>query len=251
MITVDFDKLTIQPGYRILDIGCGPGRHACEAFRFKDVVVVGADMNEDDLREAMERLTYHEMIGEDGGGVWAISVADITRLPFKDNSYDLVICSEVMEHIPDEDAAISELIRVLKPGRNLVVSVPRYFPEWVCWALSDEYNSSSGGHIRIYKKGRIIDMLEAAGTRKWADHYAHSLHTPYWWLKCLVGPDREDSILVNLYHRFLIWDMMEHPWITRFMDKMLNPVMGKSMTLYFKKHGYLTELTADTGKEND
>ena len=236
MITVDFNRLSITPGDRILDIGCGPGRHACEAFRFKDVIVVGADLNMKDVLAAKEKFEYHEFLGEHGGGVWATSVADITKLPFKNNCYDLVICSEVMEHIPDENAAICELIRVLKPGKNLVVSVPRYFPERMCWALSDTYANSSGGHIRIYKKKRLVDLLEKAGAIKWAEHFAHSIHTPYWWLKCLVGPEKENSTLVNLYHRFLVWDMMEHPWVTRFLDKLLNPILGKSVTLYFKKN---------------
>ncbi|HUV76725.1 MAG TPA: SAM-dependent methyltransferase, partial [Desulfobacterales bacterium] len=70
---------------------------------------------------------------------------------------------------------------------------------------------------------------------------AHSLHTPYWWLKCLVGPEREDCRLVNLYHRFLVWDIMRHPWITRFLDRLLNPVMGKSLVVYLTKDDHNTE----------
>ena len=78
-------------------------------------------------------------------------------------------------------------------------------------------------------------MLTAAGLRLWAVHWAHSLHTPYWWLKCVVGPQRKDHLLVNLYHRFLTWDIMHQPQITRFFDKLLNPLLGKSLVLYFIK----------------
>jgi SAM-dependent methyltransferase len=235
VITVDFEKLSIKPGYRVLDIGCGPGRHTCAAYTFKDVIAVGADLCFNDLVEAKERLNYHDEIGEHGGGCWGLSVADITNLPFPDDFFDMVICSEVMEHIPEHGKAAGEIIRVLKPGKNLAVSVPRYFPEWICWALSDEYYNANQGHVRIYKKNKLIHLVEKKGVRHWGTGYAHSLHAPYWWLKCLVGPTRKDSYAVNLYHRFLTWDIMKKPVLTRFLDRLLNPIMGKSLVLYFQK----------------
>ncbi len=235
MITVEFERLSIKPGFRILDMGCGSGRHTCAVSRFKEVVAIGSDIRFDDVVEARERLMYEESLGEQGGGVWANVVSDIRCLPFEDNYFDLVICSEVLEHIDDHERAISELSRVLKPGKDLVVSVPRYFPERICWALSKDYHLANDGHIRIYKKKELIDLLEAAGVKTWATHFAHSLHTPYWWLKCLVGPNRDDSPLVNLYHRFLVWDMMKHPWITRMLDWLLNSIIGKSVVIYLRK----------------
>jgi ubiquinone/menaquinone biosynthesis C-methylase UbiE len=242
VITVDFDRLhraskTLE-GFKILDIGCGPGRHTCSAYQLKNVVAIGVDLNFDELLEAKQRLEFHDGLGEHGGGCWGLSVADITRLPFEDNFFDLVICSEVLEHIPDELSAVKEIVRVAKPGNNIVVSVPRYLPEKICWGLSDDYFNANQGHIRIYKKNRLIALMESAGSKNWSYHYAHSLHAPYWWLKCLVGPTRENSTLVNLYHRFLVWDMMKKPKVTRFLDYLLNPVLGKSTVLYFKKNGH-------------
>ncbi|MFZ5573087.1 MAG: methyltransferase domain-containing protein [Thermodesulfobacteriota bacterium] len=235
MITVDFKRVQVEPGARILDIGCGPGRHTCEAYRLKDAVVVGADRNFSDLEEARNRLCYHDALAEHGGGVWCLSSADIRQLPFKNESFDLVICSEVLEHIPDDRAAMREIIRVLKPRKPLVVSVPRYLPERICWALSDDYFNANQGHVRIYDKRELIQRLEAGGVRHFETHYAHSLHSPYWWLKCLVGPGRKDSWPVNLYHRFLTWDIMQKPFLTRFLDRLFNPILGKSLVLYFLK----------------
>ncbi len=238
MITVNFKKLNIFPGMKILDIGCGPGRHVCGAYQHhENVTVIGADLSHSDLLQAKDRLNYHDKIGAHKGGSWGLSVSDITSLPFKDEYFDLVICSEVMEHIPDEQKAISELLRILKPGNNLVITVPRFWPEKICWALSDDYFNANQGHIRIYKKKELIKKVEKFGAKKWHHHHAHSIHSPYWWLKCFVGPTKEDSKPVQLYHRFLTWDIMKKPWITRFMDRALNPVMGKSLALYFKKPG--------------
>jgi ubiquinone/menaquinone biosynthesis C-methylase UbiE len=137
MITVDFNRLPIRTGHKILDIGCGSGRHTCAASRLEKVVVIGSDFNFDEVKEARKRLLYQEELGEHGGGIWATLVADITRLPFSDDFFDVVICSEVLEHIPDQHTAVYEVNRVLKPGGDLIVSVPRYLPERICWALSD------------------------------------------------------------------------------------------------------------------
>jgi len=82
----------------------------------------------------------------------------------------------------------------------------------------------------------LIKAVEKAGTIYFYSHFAHSIHAPYWWLKCLVGPTRDDSWMVNLYKRFLTWDIMDKPWITRFVDRLLNPLMGKSVVLYFTKN---------------
>jgi SAM-dependent methyltransferase len=240
VITVDFNRLCGSDSnrlasYRILDIGCGTGRHTCAAFRFSKVVAIGIDIKFGDVLEAKNRLKFQKNLEENFGGVLGFSVADMLSLPFKDNFFDLVICSEVLEHIHDHKAAVSETVRVLKPGKDLVVSVPRYLPERICWTLSENYHNVANGHIRIYKKKDLIDLLEKGGLKRWGVHFAHSLHTPYWWLKCIVGPAREDCQLVNLYHNLLVWDMMKKPWITRFLENLLNPVLGKSIVIYLRK----------------
>jgi ubiquinone/menaquinone biosynthesis C-methylase UbiE len=235
VITVDFKHLKIRPGCRILDIGCGTGRHTSAVFQFKKITIIGADHNINDLFETRNRIQLHERLGEHGGGRWGLAAADIAGLPFKKDVFDLVISTEVLEHVSRDDIAVNELVRVLKPEHNLVVSVPRYLPERICWALSKDYTAADKGHIRIYRKKKLIRYLESLGLKRWAVRYAHSLHTPYWWLKCLVGPAREDALMVNLYHRFLTWDIMTKPKLTGWLDKLLNPILGKSLVVYLKK----------------
>ena len=235
MITADLNRLNLEPGQRVLDIGCGSGRHTSEAYRLKGVTAVGADRNRHDLKQARERLEFHDRLGVHGGGCWCLTGADIRNLPFPNHSFQAVICSEVLEHIPEHHRAVDELDRILRPGGHLIISVPRYFPERICWALSSEYHQANQGHVRIYRKKELIDLLLNIGLTLYRTHYAHSLHTPYWWLKCLVGPTREDAVSVNLYHRFLTWDIMRRPWLTQQLDRLLNPVLGKSLVLYFRK----------------
>lgn len=235
MLTVDFSKLDLPAGSRVLDAGCGTGRHLTQAYRFRDVHVVGIDMSRKDADKANKTLNIMIHEAEDGGGMKLVSVSDITNLPFADETFDAVICSEVLEHIPDHRKAVSEIIRVLKPGRSLVVSVPRYLPERICWAFSHDYHNEEGGHIRIFRKKELIDLLESAGAKCVDSSWAHSLHSPYWWLKCAVGHKNDEYPLVKLYHRFLVWDIMKKPLLTRALDKMLNPLISKSIVLYLRK----------------
>lgn len=235
MITIDFNRIDFSPGDRILDIGCGSGRHTAAVYQHPGVLVIGVDLNIDDLRQAKERLLFHDKLGEHEGGSWFLSVSDVTCLPFNDNSFDLVICSEVLEHIRDEEKAVQEIVRVLKPGKTLAVSVPRFFSEYICWTLSDRYHDKPGDHVRIYRKHQLIRLLEKKGVVYRSSSFAHSLHSPYWWLKCMVGIERTDSFLVNSYNRFLTWDIMKKPKLTCFLDRLLNPLLGKSLVVYGKK----------------
>ena len=66
-------------------------------------------------------------------------------------------------------------------------------------------------------------------------NHAHSLHSPFWWLKCAVGVEHSDHPAVTTYHRMLVWDMMARPWLTRVTEAALNPLIGKSVALYFEK----------------
>jgi len=235
LLTVDFKRLDLKPGMKVLDAGCGGGRHLSEAFRAKGVHVVGIDLNREDARKALNTVRIMRHAGEDGGGGFMVLSSDITRLPFADTSFDVVICSEVLEHIPDHRQAAREILRVLKPGMSLVVSVPRYLPERICWALSEDYHTEKGGHVRIYRKKELVDMLESAGAKCLSTSFAHALHSPYWWLKCAVGHKNDNAFAVKLYHRFLVWDIMKKPKLTRTLDKILNPLIAKSIVLYLKK----------------
>ena len=234
MITVSFNKLSLKPGDRILDIGCGAGRHVCACTRYEGVQVWGVDQCQADLEKARDNLNFEKAYGV-SHGAWQLLSGDILHLPFSDQFFDLVICSEVLEHIIDDTSAMREMIRVLKNKKNLVVSVPRNGPEHICWALSKEYQNTPGGHVRIYNQSQLIQRLENLGVQKWDMHHAHGLHSILWWLKCLVGLSRDEHICVKYYHDFLVWDMIHKSRWVRLIEKLLNPFIGKSLVLYFQK----------------
>jgi len=232
MLTVEFKYLNLKPGDRVLDAGCGAGRHLCEAFRSLGVDVIGIDLNWVELCRTKKCLT---LLQKGQNAHWMTVMADVTTLPFHDESFDAIICSEVLEHIPDNLKVVYELMRVLKGRKYLAVSVPSFLPESICWAISKSYSREPGGHIRIYKKLELKRLIENAGAKCWKVRYKHALHAPYWWLKCMVGHKNDQSRLVNLYKKFLEWDIMTHPSWIRWLEKLLNPLMAKSIVLYFRK----------------
>jgi SAM-dependent methyltransferase len=239
VLTVDYDRLDLRPGMTVLDLGCGEGRHAFEAYR-RGARVVAVDRGTHEVETTKHWLGAIAEAGEPGragDGTAARSAVvrgDLTALPFPDASVDRVIASEVLEHIPDDATAFAEIARVLTPGGRVAVTVPRYGPERICWALSDAYHANEGGHVRIYRGDLLRTRLAAAGLVPGESHHAHALHAPFWWLKCAVGVDR-DSAAVRAYHRMLVWDLMERPWPTRTAERLLNPVLGKSLVVYADK----------------
>jgi SAM-dependent methyltransferase len=178
-----------------------------------------------------------DRLGHDRSSLWALFAADGYHLPFKDRSFDVVICSEVLEHVGHPHRIARQLNRVIKPNGRLAVSVPRFFPERLCWRLSQTYAGTEGGHIRIFRKTELLDLFHQQGFTAWSSHFAHSLHTPYWWLKCALGSNTRFHGLIEGYHRFLVWDIMHAPPLTRKLDKLFNPVLGKSLVVYFNKGG--------------
>ncbi len=238
MQTADFAHFRLLPGERVLDLGCGEGRHAIAAYlHAADVQVVGLDIALSDLQAARDKfLPLAEDAGEPAGQRhFSLAAANALALPFGDEIFDKIICSEVLEHIADYGGALAEIHRVLRPGGQLCLSVPRRWPERICWALSEEYHQVPGGHLRIFRGETLRQEVEALGFRSYYQHGAHALHAPFWWLKCLWWERRDSHWLIRQYHRLLVWDLMARPRLTRWLERALNPVLGKSAVYYFNK----------------
>jgi SAM-dependent methyltransferase len=236
VLTIDFERLGVLPGHALLDIGCGGGRHTFEALRL-GADVVALDQSARDLLDVESVVAAMTNAGEVIRPHGPVALrADALALPFPDDSFDRVIASEILEHVPQDGAAIAEIFRVVKPGGLVAVSVPRRWPEWICWALSDAYHEVPGGHVRIYRGDQLLTTLETAGLKPLGSHHAHALHSPYWWLRCISGVEHENS-LTQGYHRMLVWDMTRRPWLTQTAERLLNPILGKSLVLYLRKPG--------------
>jgi SAM-dependent methyltransferase len=232
LLTVDLERLRVRSGERILDAGCGEGRHCLGALE-RGAHVVGLDLDRNALNAGAHNLRER---AEKCGRLGAMIRGNTLRLPFADGAFDKVICSEVMEHVHDFRAAARELARVTRPGGWLAVTIPTATSEHLYLRVGDDYFESPGGHIRIFRPRQLALGLAEAGFATVGVGFAHALHTPYWLLRSIAGLSRaDDSALVQLYRRFLL-RATESIFLTR-LERLLNYCFPKSLILYAEKRG--------------
>lgn len=230
LLTVDLERLDIRPGQWLLDAGCGEGRH-CFGSLSRGANVVGLDLDFDSIHLPSKRLRSTALEERRFG---AMLQGDTFHLPFADESFDRIICSEVMEHVHDYKGAARELARVAKPGARIAVTIPTATSEHLYLRLGDEYFESPGGHIRIFRPRDLAEGLAEAGFDTLGCGFAHGLHTPYWVLRSAMHlPDADQSRLVRAYREFLI-RATASKWIDR-LEGLLNYVCPKSVILYGEK----------------
>ena len=233
MLTFNFKKYTLNRNGSMLDVGCGEGRHIFGVMQeYPMMKCVGLDMDDDSLKKAEEGYSYFESISEVGA---EFIKGSAYSLPFPDNTFDLIVCSEVLEHLHEYNDAVIEINRVLKPGGKFFASVPAFWPEKICWYLSKEYQNQPGGHLRIFDQKKLIHEIENRGFKFLSSEKFHSIHSPYWWLRCFFWKSQEKNLLVKVYKKILERHILKKPRIIDNIDKLMNPIMGKSFSMYFKK----------------
>ena len=88
--------------------------------------------------------------------------------------------------------------------------------------------------FKIIQLKKLKDDVKSLGFEFKKRHWAHALHSPYWWMQCLFWRTKEKSFLIKSYHSFLVWDMTKNPLITKILEYLLQPFIGKSVVMYFE-----------------
>ena len=233
MLTFNLKKYNLKDDGLMLDVGCGEGRHIFGVMQDHPTMkCIGIDMDKTSLNKAEEGYEYFESISKAGAEFLEGSAYS---LPFDNDSFDLIICSEVLEHLHEYNDAVKEIHRVLKPGGKFYASVPASWPEKVCWYLSEEYQNQPGGHLRIFNQNSLVNEIEEKGFKFLSSERFHSIHSPYWWLRCFFWNSQDTNFLVELYKKLLERHILKKPIILNQIDKLLNPILGKSFSMYFEK----------------
>jgi 2-polyprenyl-3-methyl-5-hydroxy-6-metoxy-1,4-benzoquinol methylase len=147
----------VRAGERVLDLGCGEGAFTAELAR-AGVHALGVDVAQEPLRRARTRHPELELALVDGEGPWELA----------DASFDAVWAGEVIEHVRDTGAWLSELRRVLRSGGRLLLSTPAHQPlALLALALSSRafatHFDPRGDHLRFYNASSLSELLTDFG----------------------------------------------------------------------------------------
>ena len=135
--------LSARPGPEVLDAGAGQGSLSAK------LAALGFEVTSTDASPAAVEVLRERVSGE-------ALAADVTSLPFADQTFDAAVLGEVLEHVEDDRAALAEIARVLRPDGVLALSVPanpKLFGSSDVWA----------GHVRRYTRPALIDACTSAG----------------------------------------------------------------------------------------
>ena len=244
MLTVRFDRLGVRPGDLVLDAGAGFGRHAFALAR-AGADVVALDYADDEVQGT--RATFGGMIdaGEiDPARYVGALRGDATRLPFADATFDRVITSEVLEHIQDDVGRA----RRAAPGAQARRHVRRHRAHGVAGEgqLAAQRRVPRTEERRRPRADLQLDRaasakLRTAGLDVTGSHHAHALHSPYWWLKCAVGPRRDGQPGGQRLPR-ACWSgrSSSSPARCASSSAPCRPVIGKSYVVYARSARVLT-----------
>ena len=231
METFNFKHINLKKVKNMVDVGCGNGRHLKSlGFKLKEAKIIGIDQSFNEISSLKREFDNHICKNQNN---YTFLNEDVRHIALPNNSQDLVICSEVLEHVPNFEKVLKECHRILKPGAVLLISVPTYFPESLCWKYSKKYMQTPGGHIRIFKNSFLLEEFNKLKLTLFKHHREHAMHSLYWIFK--ARNNMEDSDFLRSFHGLLVKQMFGQAKFSYALEKILNPFFGKSECYYLRK----------------
>lgn len=222
-------KAAIPPEATVVDIGTGTGANLRLLKQMGFARVVGIDPSEDAAHWCAEK------------GLGQVQAGDIRALPLADASVDLLLATDVVEHVDDDKQAVAEICRVLRPGGTALITVPA-FPS--LWGLQD----IKSHHYRRYRMAPFLQLLERSGLvveKKF--HFNYLLFAPIYaarqvirWLRIELGSENEvnNPALNRLLGLVFRLDVMTAP--------VLKPPFGVSILALVHRPAHMNSTTGSS-----
>ena len=185
-------QLRLSPDARVLDVGTSTGTNLRLLRELVFANRVGLDLSEDAIRWCAEK------------GLGKVEKGDACNLPFGDGEFDLVLATDIIEHVDDDLRAVSEIRRVLAPGGTAIITVPAFQS---LWGLQDAVSH----HKRRYRMRQLLGVIQNAGlTCRESFYFNYLLFLPIWVARQLIrlfGIQLKSENQINnaVLNRFLTW----------------------------------------------
>jgi len=223
-----FTGFPVGPDDTYLDVGCGNGGATMFAAR-QGCAVIATDVQADKVAAVERRLEAA------GASRFRCLVSDSDPLPLPGASVTRVVCSEVMEHVPDPGRFLAELVRVGEPGALYLLTVPDPASEAIQRELAPESYWRVPNHVRVFSRDEFADTVERAGLRIEARHFVGFYASVWWTLFWPAGTalDDPDHALLDAWTR--TWRLLlTHPDGTR-IKQALDRALPKSQVIIARK----------------
>jgi ubiquinone/menaquinone biosynthesis C-methylase UbiE len=226
--------VVIEPSSTVIDVGCGEGGFIgfC-AQRGAEVIFVDRD-------EAKVNATA-DRIKNFGARAYRAIVSDCSPIPLEDGTGDIVLCTEVLEHVADPMVFLKEVIRVAKPGAMLLITVPDARSEKFVAATAPPSYFEKPNHIRIFHADEFRELILEAGLEIEDHQFLGCFWSVYWPLSWLTAkPSFDGSLPIDnpdpiTVHWTRLWQLVQqHPEGARIRNA-LNELLPKSQCIIARK----------------
>src|SRR5215216_6608654 len=158
----EIDKAGVPRTSRVLDVGTSTGANLRLLRDLGFHSIEGLDFSQEAIRYCRTK------------GLGLVRHGDVCGMPLTDESFDLLLATDIIEHVDDDLAALREIARVLRPGGKALITVPA-FP--MLWGLQDRI----GQHKRRYRMRQLVDRVTRAGLSIDVNyHFNFLLFIPIW-----------------------------------------------------------------------
>jgi 2-polyprenyl-3-methyl-5-hydroxy-6-metoxy-1,4-benzoquinol methylase len=216
----------------IIDVGCGDGGIIAFCAR-QGSEVIFIDRDEEKLAATEERIKRSP------AHAYRAIASDCNPIPLADGTGDVVICTEVLEHVPDPGKFLGELIRITKPGGQLLVTVPDARSEKLVGSSAPAGYFEAPNHIRVFAADELRELMLEAGLQIESEQLMGAFWSMYLSLSYLTTDTTDILPLDNPHpvtdHWTRLWlELQKHPQGQLIRDA-LNQLIPRTLSIVARK----------------